>query len=225
MKVQTGAMSLLGLALLLTIAWAGAASANECSETCSDARQSCMKARKIAHKECAGDCVDTLRDAITDARAVCERQELGDKACRLLVRRTVEGAQRACRADCRLDAGLAKTVCKDERRDCRVACSDATDPECREPCLEDFHACREDQRECVDVCREDRRVASQACKAEMGEVCDPDMLRECLQQARGDSRACVRSCHEDTSCGETLRECVGDCADDAFEDVEEEQPL
>ncbi len=208
------------IATVMLLGVAGEASANECKESCSEARQTCMKARKIAHKRCATGCQETIQDAVRDARRICVEQELGDAACNNLVRRTVEGAQKACRADCRVDAKLSKTVCRDERRDCRMACTDAVDPECREPCVDDFRACVADQRGCVDVCHGEREAAVSACNDQMGEVCDPEVLRECLQQVRLDTQECVQDCHEETSCGENLRECVGDCADASDEEMD-----
>ena len=191
---------------------------DECQAACSDARSTCIKARVVAHRSCAIGCRETIQAATRQARTICEQEELADLACRQLVQRTVKGAQVACHADCRVAARLQRNVCRAERQDCREACLDALDPECREPCVDEFAACREERGACVNVCGEQREAAAASCRDQVGEVCDPLVLRECLEQVRADSWACAEECRLDTSCGEDLRECVGDCADQSSED-------
>jgi hypothetical protein len=185
----------------------------QCQAACSDARSTCQKARTVAHRRCARGCRDTIQEATRQARAICEAEELPEQACRQLVQQTVEGAQMACHADCRVGAKLQRSVCRAERRECRNACLAEIDPECREPCVADFQACRDDLAACANVCGEQRDAAAAACHEQVAEVCDPVVLRECLRQVREDAWACVEECRLDTSCGEDLRECVGDCAE------------
>lgn len=193
------------------LAGAASASAESCQEVCSDARQNCMNARQVAHLECRSGCRETINEAAANARAICEQQELGERACRAFVWRTVAAAQDACRADCRIDAKQAGVVCKDERSDCAEVCSGQIDPVCRDACVDGFYGCRQELVGCVDACRDDRRAAVEACRQDVGETCDPKALRECVRQARAEYRTCHRECRADTTCARDLRECLGDC--------------
>jgi hypothetical protein len=205
------------LSTFLVLGLAGTAPANECSEACSDARQTCMKARRLAHHSCKSGCRETILETVASARAVCERESLEPKQCRELVMQTLASAQRACRADCRTDGKLERAVCQAERQECREVCSDAIDPACKEPCVDAFRSCREELVTCTDTCRSDAEAAIQACHDAMSDVCDPQALRECLHEVRRDARACGEECHLDTGCGPELRECVGDCVEDLDE--------
>ena len=199
--------------LVLLAAPAGRAGADECRDACSDARQTCMDARAIAQRSCWGDCRDTVAEATRSAHQVCEQEALTPAACGKLLRQVVAGAERACRADCGIAAKEAKAVCKAERGDCRQACVASVDPACREACTASFRTCRQDLETCAGGCRDDRQAAIDACKQQMTDTCDPAVLHECIEQARSDARSCVQECHDETTCADTLRECVDDCAE------------
>lgn len=190
------------------------ASTGNCQDACSDARKNCMSSKRMAHRSCRSGCRESINEAVSSARAICGQQGLAERACRKLVHRTVHGAQKACRADCGADAKLAKTVCKDERRECAQVCSDEIDPACRDACVDNFQACRKELGACVDVCKDERRAAVEACHDQVAGVCDPEALRECLRQARAEFRSCASECHGETTCAQDLRECVGDCLEE-----------
>ena len=196
---------------------AGTASTETYQDACTDARQNCMNAREMARRSCRSGCRETIYEAVASARAICEQQDLDEEACRKLVRRTVRGAHGACRADCRVEAHLAKVVCRDERRECAEVCGGDIDPVCRDACVDDFDACREELGACVDVCRDELQAAVDACRDQVADLCDPEVLRECLHQARAEFRSCASDCHGNTTCAQDLRECIGDCVEEPDE--------
>ena len=204
-------------------AGAGTASTETCQDACSDGRRNCMSARKMAHRSCRSGCRETIHEAVAGARAICDEQDLREKACRKLVRRTVRGAQDTCRADCRVEARQAKVVCRSERRQCAGICSDEIDPVCRDACVDDFSACRQELGACVDVCRDERRAAVEACRDEVADLCDPVVFAECRHQARAGFRSCASDCHGDTACAQDLHECIGDCVTE-LDDAEDDDP-
>ncbi len=202
------------LLLVGVSAGASTASTETCREACSSGRQNCMNARKPAHRSCRSGCRENVRDALAGARVICDEQELSKKTCRKLVLRTFHTAHKACRADCREESQQAKIICRTGRRACAATCSDPIDPVRRDACVDDFDGCREGLDTCVDVCRDEREAAIEACHEQVADLCDLDVLRECLRDARGGSRSCASDCHGDTTCAQDLRECIGDSVEE-----------
>ncbi len=185
-----------------------------CREECHEARKVCERAAKAAFKACRSICEESVSAARREAAAMCESEGLEGKDCARLTRKLVAEALDGCKRDCAQVYKRARNVCHEERKECRIACVPPVDGECFMGCREEFGACRDALGECTEGCREKRSAAIEECKELIADTCDPEAFRECVHQARVESRQCAETCHEDFSCGADLRECVGECVDD-----------
>jgi hypothetical protein len=205
----------LAAGVLLVMLMGPAAGAEEtddgCREECVEARKLCHQGAKAAYRACGSQCRETIRGAVIRARNICVEDHLGAAACASLVEKAVAGATRACHADCRLEQMFRRTVCRNERRECRQTCLAPLDPECRIACGETFGECRDQVGACARECRGVAREGYTECRELASASCDPEALRECLDEVRNDLRMCSDDCHDEHSCGADLRECLGEC--------------
>jgi hypothetical protein len=186
-----------------------------CREECGEARRVCHRAAHAGYKFCWDECEQTVAAAVHRARDACDDRDLGRRECARLVDRSFARAARECREDCRRIGRRARGACREERHECRRACAPPLDAECVAECRDEFGACRDDLGACRESCAADAEAALQECRELVSDSCDAEAFRECVHQARSEARACVDDCHEENACAGGLRECLGDCAEQA----------
>jgi hypothetical protein len=199
----------LGLALLFTAAPAGA---NECAETCNDARTLCQRAAVTALSRCRGDCGKSVEAAVRGAVAACREQKLGQTECGALVRAAVTSARSGCAEECQVAFTRARGLCSEAVKQCREVCDGPFDPPCVADCRQSVKACSERLERCTTGCREQGEQALQACRPSGAA---PEDVRACIQRALADGRDCTADCHDEHACFELARECVQECRSDA----------
>jgi hypothetical protein len=208
-----------GLALVAG-AWLAVAAAparahgdGACPSECAEARRVCRSAAHAAWRACAGDCGEAVREATRHAREACGAGQLQPGECLRLIRAAVGNALAACRDDCRAEREIARTLCQDERSECREACVADLDPVCVEGCRAAFETCRGELEACAAGCRTAFQEARAACATSsvVDGACDAAAYRECVAAVRDEAAACAHACHESHPCAHDLRECLGGC--------------
>lgn len=184
-----------------------------CRTECSEARRICRGAAHAAWRACGDDCAEAVREAVRHAREACKAGDLSTGECFRLIREASRDALGACRDDCKNEREIARTLCRDERSECREACVAGLDPACVEGCHGAFETCRGELETCTAGCRSAFESARDACatSAVVDGACDAEAYRECVAAAHDEAAACAAACHEAQPCASELRECLGEC--------------
>ena len=188
-----------------------------CKDECTEARRMCYAAAHAAYKFCWDECEATLQESIARALDACRDEGLSPADCDRYVQKATRYAAQECRDDCRKARKRARKVCRAERQECRQACEPA--PGCARECVGGFVECREGVDACADSCKVIKRAGLEECREIIADACDPEAFRACVKEVRHEYRGCVDTCHEEGSCGEGLRECLGSCVDDVDDAV------
>ena len=179
-----------------------------CTSDCREARSQCKQERRNDYRLCKDDCRDQVREAVADARELCEIEGLDEKECRPQVVTAVRAVATSCFPECRAESREAKKACRSEARECFEDCRGPLDEECRDACHEDFKPCAESFHECRTDCRSGIREELALCRED---ATNRSEFRECAREVFAATRECHAECHDANPCGEQMRGCLDTC--------------
>lgn len=188
--------------------WTASALPDECLLNCRESRIQCSQGVRSDFRTCRDTCNKSVRTAIADARESCQLDAIEPDACRQRIRTAARAAGEACRPDCRSAHRSDRRSCRAEAQHCGETCRGPIDEACAVQCHEEFQPCSSDLRTCRGGCEQERQAAQQACRNSSN---NRAQFRECRKTLHMDARECVVSCHETSSCGETMHECLDHC--------------
>ncbi len=147
----------------------------------------CREARRICHH--------AARHAVRACADACESGE--------------EGA--TCRDECRRIFHAARSLCREEVRECIASLRPPLDEACATECREDFALCRDDLGECRDECRDETRDAVRDCVEMFRDDGDRQAFHACVHEAHREGHLCGQDCYDEYPCGHEFRECLTGC--------------